>query len=73
MEVSDHVAIDHSDVIDVTEDGLAHHVVAIDVKVDVLHQGFFWILIRCLKLLPDSVFFHLQVIIVVHAVAEHVT
>ena len=72
VEVCHHVAIDLADVVNVTEDRLAHHVVSEDVEVDVLHQGLLGVLVGRLKLLPDRVFFHLEVEVVVHAVAEHV-
>ena len=37
MEISNHLTIDLTDVFDVTEDRLSHHVVFVNVKVDVLH------------------------------------
>ena len=73
MEVHHHIAIDLSNVVNVSKDGLAHHVVSEAVEVNIFHQSLFRVLICCLELLPNSVFFHLEVIIVVNAVAEHVT
>lgn len=40
LEVDNVVAVDLADVVHVTEDGLAHHVLSVNVIVDVLHQGF---------------------------------
>lgn len=58
VEVCNHVAIDLPNVVNVTEDGLAHHVVSKYIEVDILHESFLWVLVCRLKLLPDGVFFH---------------
>ena len=73
MEVCDHFAIDLANVVDVAENGLTHHVVAEHIEVDILHQSLLRVLIRRFKLLPNRVFLDLEVIVVVNAVAEHVT
>lgn len=44
-----------------------------NIIVNVLHQGLHVIVICGFKLLPDRVLFHLDVIVVVVGVAEHVT
>jgi len=40
LKVDDHVSVDLADVVDISEDGLAHHVFSVNVIVDVFHQGF---------------------------------
>lgn len=72
-EVNDHIAVDLIDVIDVTKDGLAHHVLSENVIIDVLHQSFHVVVIGSFQLLPDGVFLHLEVIVVVVRVTDHVT
>ena len=59
VEVSDHFAVNLPDVVDVSENRLAHHVISVAIKVHVFHQGFFRVLISCFELLPDSVFLEL--------------
>jgi len=59
VEVSDHVSVNLPDVVDVSENWLAHHVISVAVKVHVFHQGFFRVLVSCFELLPDSVFLQL--------------
>mmetsp|Transcript_1904 Transcript_1904/g.2747 ORF Transcript_1904/g.2747 Transcript_1904/m.2747 type:complete len:235 (-) Transcript_1904:419-1123(-) len=73
VEVSDHLAVDLANVVNVTENGLAHHVIAIDVEVDVFHEGFLRVLVRSFKLLPDGVLLDLEVVVIIHTIAEHVT
>ena len=46
MEVHHHIAIDLSNVVNVTKDGLPHHVISEDIEVDIFHQSLFWVLIR---------------------------
>lgn len=41
LKVDDHVSVDLADVIDVSEDGLTHHVFSVNVIVDVFHQSLF--------------------------------
>lgn len=72
MEVSDHFSVDLADVIDVSENRLAHHVFPVDVEIDILHEGLLGVLVRGLELLPDRVFLILEVIVVIDAVADHV-
>ena len=72
MVVNDHVTVDHANVVDITKDWLAHHVLSIAVEVDIFHEGLFGILVCRLKLLPDGVFLELYVVIVIDTVAEHV-
>ena len=45
MEINNHIAIDHSDVILIAKDGLSHHVVSIDIIINILHKSLFeiWI------------------------------
>lgn len=45
MEVDDHFAVDLTNVVNVTKDGLSHHVLTIDVEVDVLHESFLRVLV----------------------------
>ena len=73
VEVCHHVAIYLSNVVNVTEDGLAHHVVSVNIEVDILHEGFLRVLVSRLKLLPDRVFFHFEVEVIVYAIAKHVS
>lgn len=37
VEVSHHLPVDLADVVDIPENGLAHHVVSVHVEVDVFH------------------------------------
>lgn len=48
VEVNDHLAIDLSDVVNVTEDGLPHHMVSEAVEVNVLHQSLLRVLVGSL-------------------------
>lgn len=72
MEFNDHVASYHTNVIDITKDGLAHHMLPIDVEIDILHEGLLWVLVDRLELLPNSVLLELHVISIVSAIAKHV-
>jgi hypothetical protein len=72
MEVSDHIAIDLANVINVTKDRLTHHMVSITVEIDVFHQCFLGVLINGFQLLPDCVFLQFEVIAIINTVAEHV-
>jgi hypothetical protein len=72
LEVGDMFTCKLADVVNVTEDWLAHHVLSVDVIVDVLHQSLLRILVSCFKFLPDCVFFNLDVLVVKGAVANHV-
>ena len=47
--------------------------VAVDVKVDIFHEGFKSIIVCRLKFLPDGIFLHLDVIVQIRTVGEHVT
>lgn len=73
IEIDNHVTVDLIDVIDVSEDGLAHHVLSEDVIVDVLHQSLHVIVIGRLQFLPDGVLLHLEVIVIIVGVADHVS
>ena len=73
MVVNDHIAGDHADVVDISKNWLAHHMLSVDVVVDILHECLFGILVCRFKLLPDSVFLEFNMIVVIHAIAEHVT
>ena len=55
MEVSDHLSVNFTDVVDVSEDGLSHHMIPVDIEVDIFHQSFLWVLVDGFKLLPDRV------------------
>ena len=73
VEVNDHLSVDLSDVVDVSEDWLAHHVLSVDVEVDILHEGLLGVLVDCLQLLPDCILLVLNMVVVVHTIAEHVS
>lgn len=73
VEVNDHFTIDLADVVDITEDWLTHHMLAVAIEVDVLHERFLRILVCCLQLLPDGVFLKLEVIVVINTVTEHIS
>lgn len=45
VEINDHVAVDLSYVVNVSEDRLAHHVFSVDVVINIFHEGLFGILI----------------------------
>ena len=64
MEVINHLSIDLPNVINISKNRLAHHMVTIDVEVDILHQSLFRILVYSLQFLPDCIFFHLKMPIV---------
>jgi hypothetical protein len=49
-----------------------HHMVSINIKVNILHQGFKSVVICGLELLPDGVFLHLNVIVQIRTVGEHI-
>ena len=73
MEVCDHVASNFTDVVDIAQNGLAHHMIFEHIEVDILHEGLLWVLIRRLQLLPDRVLLELQQPVIVDTVTEHVT
>lgn len=68
----DHLPIDSVDVLYFSEDGQAHHVFPVDIEVDVFHQGFEVVVVCCLQLLEDGVFFDFDVVVIVLGVTEHV-
>ena len=70
--VDNHVARDLTDVVDVAENGLSHHVVSKDVKVDVFHEGFLRVLIHRFEFLPYCVLFQLDVVAIICAIAKHI-
>jgi len=72
MEIYDHVTLDLINIIDVTEDRLAHHMLPVDVVVNVFHKGLHMIVVSCLKFLPDSIFFQFKVVVIVVGVAQHI-
>ena len=72
VEVNYHVSIDLSNVVDVSQDRLAHHVITEHIEVNIFHEGFFWILVDGFQLLPYGVFFHFKVEVVIDAVAKHI-
>ena len=55
MKINDHITFYLIDVIDISKDGLSHHVFSENIIVHVFHQGLHVIVIRGFKLLPDSV------------------
>jgi hypothetical protein len=73
MEVDNHITIDLVDIVDVTKYGLTHHMLTENVVVDVLHEGLHHVLVSGLKLLPDGVLFHLNVVIVIYRIAQHIS
>ena len=73
MEVNYHVSLNLIDVVDVSQDGLAHHMFSIDVIVDVLHKGLHHVFVRGFQFLPDRILFHLEVVIIVVGVAKHIS
>ena len=56
-----------------TKNRQPHHMVSVNIKVDILHQCFKSIVICGLELLPDRVFLHLHVIVEVRTVREHIS
>ena len=73
VEVHNHVPVDLPNVVDIAEDWLAHHVLPVAVVVDTFHACLLRVLIYRLKLTPDRVLFHLEVIVIIDRVTEHVT
>jgi len=65
MEVDDHIPRNTVDVVNITQDWLAHHVLSVNVVVDVFHECFFRVLVHLLKLCPNSVFLSLVVLVIV--------
>lgn len=59
MEVNNHVSLDLIDVVNVSKDRLAHHMLSVDVVVDIFHEGLHHIFVCGFKFLPDGVLFHL--------------
>lgn len=72
VEVNHHVAIDLSNVVHISKDGLAHHMLSIDVVVYIFHQRFFRIFVYRFKLGPNRVLLLLQVSWVISRIAQHV-
>lgn len=58
MEVYNHFPVDLSDVVYISQNRLAHHMLTIDVEVHVFHQSFLGILINRLQFLPYCVLLH---------------
>ena len=71
--IDNHIARDLTDVVDVAENGLSHHVLSEDVKVDVFHEGFLRVLIHSFKFLPYCVLFQFDVVAIICAIAKHIT
>ena len=72
VEVNDHLAINLTNIVDITEDRLAHHMISKAVKVDILHQGLLRVLVCSFQFLPDRILLELQVIVVINTIAEHI-
>ena len=72
MEVCDHIASDFTDVVDITKNGLTHHMVLEYIEVNVLHKGLLGIFIGCLQLLPYRVLLEFQKMAIVYTITEHV-
>ena len=73
MVVNNHITRDLTDIVNVAEDGLSHHVLSEDVIVDVLHEGLLRVLIHSLEFLPYCVLFQLNVVAIICAIAKHIT
>ena len=73
VELDNHVASDLVDVIDVTKNGLAHHVLTEDVVVNILHKCLHHVLVGGLKLLPDGVLLKLNMMLIIVRVTDHVS
>ena len=69
VEVKDHVSVDLVNVIDVTKDRLAHHMLPVDVIVHVLHQSLHEVVVCCQQFLPYCIFLHLQVVLIISRIA----
>lgn len=65
VEVYDHITLNLINIVNISKDGLSHHVLPVNVIIHVLHESLHMIVVGCLKFLPDSVLFHLKVIVVV--------
>jgi hypothetical protein len=65
MEVNHHVPVDLVDVVYVSQNGLAHHVLSVDVVIHVLHERLHEVFVGCQELLPDGLLLVLQVVVVV--------
>jgi hypothetical protein len=57
MKINDHITFYLIDVIDISKDGLSHHVLSVNIIVNVLHQSLHVVVIGGFQLLPDSVLF----------------
>jgi hypothetical protein len=64
MEINNHLSVDLPYVIDITQNWLPHHMLSVNVEVNILHQSFFGILIDRFQFLPNRVFLHLEMIVV---------
>ncbi len=65
VEVNNHITVNLPYVVNIPEDRLAHHMLSEDVVVNVFHKCLFRVLVCCLQLLPDCVFLHFQVVVIV--------
>jgi len=72
VEVDDHVPVDGPDVVDVSKNRLSHHVLSVHVVVNIFHESFLGVLVSSFELLPDGVLLHLEVVVVVDTVGQHV-
>ena len=69
VEVKNHVSVDLVNVIDVSKDRLTHHMLSVDVIVDVFHQSLHEVVVCRQQFLPYCIFFHLQVVLIIGRVA----
>jgi hypothetical protein len=66
VKIYNHVPIDRSNVVNISQNRLSHHVFSVNVVVNIFHKGFFRVLVSSLQLLPDCVFFHFKVIVIIY-------
>lgn len=72
VKAHNHFTCDLVDVVDLSQNRQAHHVIFVDVKVYVLHQGFKVVIVCGLQLLPNSILLCLHMKLLVLAVAKHI-
>ena len=72
VEINNHIPGYLINILNNAKNWQAHHMISINIKVYILHQRFKSVVICGLELLPDCVFLHLNVIVEIRTVCEHI-
>lgn len=73
VKSNDHVSRNFMNIVYLSQYWQAHHMVPINVEVNIFHECFKAIIVSRLQFLPNCVFFKLYVESLVETVAEHVS